>query len=157
MLSGQCSGHCMLQHVSRLSLLLVGWNTKKNNFLSKFVCLWNVVKMSGECSNCSKILEFVHFFFYNSRDFLKFFLVSKIPPQILELCSLKPRNCGLKNRRQKNLLINTRLVFCFFLSFCYCSDCCFAGSVFLQTVTYTNHFLNHHVVQSNVNLICGNT
>ena len=30
----------------------------------------------------------------------------------------------------------------FFLSFCYCSDCCFAGSVFLQTVTYTNHFLN---------------
>ena len=38
-LSGQCSGHCMRQHVSRLSLLLVGWNTKKNNFLSKFVCL----------------------------------------------------------------------------------------------------------------------
>ena len=80
---------------------------------SLFVC-----EMLSKCRvNVQIALKFSNlsiFFFYNSRDFLKFFLVSKIPPKILELCSFKPRNCGLKNRRQKNLLINTRLVFCFF-------------------------------------------
>ena len=35
--------------------------------------------MSGECSNCSKILEFVDFPPKNSRDFPEFFLMSKIP------------------------------------------------------------------------------
>ena len=56
-LSRQCSRH--LCSTSGLSPLLVGRNTTKN-VLSTFLP-WNVAKMSGEFSNCSKIREFVDF------------------------------------------------------------------------------------------------
>ena len=55
-------------------------HTKKNHVLSA-LCLWIVFNMSVESSNCSKVLEIVFFFF------LKFFLMSKIPKKIPELCS----------------------------------------------------------------------
>ena len=49
-----------------------------------------VSEMLSKCRvNVQIALKFssLSIFFYNSRDFLKFFLVSKIPPKIPELCS----------------------------------------------------------------------
>ena len=73
-----------MYHVSGLSPLLLGRNAKKT-FYQRF-CLRNVAKMTGECSNCSKILEFVNLF-------LKFPRFSEILFDVLnsqkfpELCS----------------------------------------------------------------------
>ena len=47
-------------YVSGLSPLLVGRNTEKKRLVNVLAC--DVAKVLGECSNCSKILQFVNFF-----------------------------------------------------------------------------------------------
>ena len=68
-----------------LTPLLVGWNTKKTRFVNVFAC-----EKFPTCQVKVQIaLKFskLSIFFLNSREFLKFFLMSKIPKKIPELCS----------------------------------------------------------------------
>ena len=74
----QCSRNCC-STVRGLSPLLVARNTPKKGFVNVFAR-----EMLPKCRvNVQIALKFsnLSIFFYNSRGFLKFFLMSKIPPQ----------------------------------------------------------------------------
>ena len=73
------------QDMNGLTPLLVGCNTNKKRFVNVFACeilptCLVKVQIALKFSNLS-------IFPKNSRNFLKFFLMSKTPPKIPELCS----------------------------------------------------------------------
>lgn len=66
--------------MSRLSSLLVGRNNNKKTSCQRS-CSWNVGNVSGECSNYSKILEFVIFSPQILEIFENSFWCLKLPPK----------------------------------------------------------------------------